>query len=148
MARVTTESPPHPMKYQALALAILIPLAGGSVASEPLPAALAFRTNLERIDARTLVVGFDIAPGYFLYKKRLAVLEVRGFEVQDTAVTGVKQANDPEFGVQDVLDSGSHVVLRGRSETQNSPAAIKLKIQGCLINEVCYPPEVRTLQVR
>ncbi|QRD62758.1 protein-disulfide reductase DsbD N-terminal domain-containing protein (plasmid) [Xanthomonas citri pv. citri] len=133
------------MKRPTLALCLLLPLVIGTVASEPLPSALAFRTSLERADAGTLVVDFDIAPGYFLYKKRLAVLDVQGFEVQDVVVTGVKQARDPVFGVEEVLDSGSHVLMRGRSISPSAPAAVRIKIQGCLINELCYPPEVRDL---
>ncbi|MCW0399203.1 Thiol:disulfide interchange protein DsbD [Xanthomonas sacchari] len=130
-----------------LAVCLFLPLASTARASEPLPAELAFRANLERADAGTLVVDFDIAPGYFLYKKRLALLSVEGFEVQAMEITGVKQANDPVLGIEDVLDSGSHVVLRGRRAASAGPLAVKLKIQGCLLNEVCYPPEVRTMKM-
>ncbi|WP_440986282.1 protein-disulfide reductase DsbD N-terminal domain-containing protein (plasmid) [Xanthomonas sontii] len=135
------------MKRLFLAISVLLPLTSPARASEPLPAKLAFRANLQRADPGTLVVDFDIAPGYFLYKKRLAVVSVEGFDVQALEITGVKQANDPVLGIEDVLDSGSHVVLRGRRAASGGQLAVKLKIQGCLLNEVCYPPEVRTMQL-
>lgn len=134
------------MKRLALGLLAILPLASAQAATEPLPAKVAFQAGLHRYDANTLVVNFDMPSGYFLYNKRMAVLEVGGFEVSDVQVIGLKEINDPELGVSDVLDASSHVVLRGRYTTNGSPVNVRLKMQGCLKDTVCYPPEVRVLQ--
>ena len=136
------------MKRITLGLMAFLTLTTAHAAPEPLPAKEAFQASLLRHDANTLVVDFNLPQGYFLYKKKLAVLDVAGFEVSDMQVTGVKQIDDPQLGVSDVLDGSSYLVLRGRNMTAGQTINLRLKMQGCLKDQVCYQPEVRTLQAR
>lgn len=135
-------------KLLTLALASLLPItASASILTEPLPSGLAFQVDLERQDDHTLVVNFEMPQGYYLYQKRLTFLDTAGFEVSDIQITGLKQITDPELGVEDVLDSASHVVLQGNASAAGQPITVRVKLQGCLKGVLCYPPEVRSLQV-
>lgn len=128
------------MKRLALALFALFPIA--AAANEPLPSQLAFQVSMNRVDNQTLVLNFQMPEGYYLYKKRLALVGSSGFDVTNLQVTGLKQLSDPDLGVEDVLDSSSRVVLHGKVAA-DVPVQVRLKIQGCLKGQVCYPPEVR-----
>lgn len=136
------------MKPFSVGLMALLTITSAYASPEPLPAKEAFQASLVRYDATTLVVDFNLPHGYYLYKNKLAVLDVGGFEVSDMQLTGIKQIDDPLLGVSDVLDGNSYLVFRGRNAPGAQPINLRMKMQGCLKDHVCYPPEIRTLQAR
>ncbi|AUZ53551.1 hypothetical protein CLM98_23650 (plasmid) [Xanthomonas citri pv. citri] len=137
------------MQRIALLLAMLAsaPLALAAY-DEPLSAAQAFRPTLSAYDANTLVISFQIPEGYYLYRDRLSILDTQGFQLTSYRIGGTKVIEDPVAGREEVLDAGSRVVLRGTSTGQASGVQLRLKMQGCLKDQLCYPAEVRTLTTR
>jgi thiol:disulfide interchange protein len=137
------------MKRFALLLAMLVsaPVALAAY-DEPLSAAQAFRPNLSARDANTLVISFQIPEGYYLYRKRLSILDAQGFQVTGYQIGGTKVIDDPIGGQEEVLDAGSRIIVQGASTGPASGVQLRLKMQGCLKDQLCYPPEVRTLTAR
>ncbi|KLB23461.1 hypothetical protein SM77512_22030 [Xanthomonas hortorum pv. gardneri] len=86
--------------------------------------------------------------GYYLYRDRLSILDTQGFQLTSYRIGGTKVIEDPVAGREEVLDAGSRVVLRGTSTGQASGVQLRLKMQGCLKDQLCYPAEVRTLTTR
>ena len=137
------------MKRIAVLLGLLMAAPGAMAGyAEPLPAAQAFRPQLTAYDGNTLVISFQIPPGYYLYRKRLSIVDTQGFQVTGYQVGGTKMIDDPITGAEEVLDSGSRVVVRGAATTPEQGVQLRLKMQGCLKDQVCYPPEIRTLSTR
>jgi thiol:disulfide interchange protein DsbD len=95
-----------------------------------------------------LVVRFDIAPGYYLYRDRL------GFESATTGVTLGKASlpvgldhEDEFFGKQviyrDDVQVGVPVTFSGTPRDFD----VKVKLQGCADAGLCYPPQTWTVPV-
>ena len=95
-----------------------------------------------------LVVRFDIAPGYYLYRDRL------GFESATTGVTLGKASlpvgldhEDEFFGKQviyrDNVQVGVPVTFSGTPRDFD----VKVKLQGCADAGLCYPPQTWTVPV-
>ena len=133
------------MKHFLALLLLAFPLASPAAYDEPLPSRLAFQVQGRQTAPDTIVLDFQIPAGYFLYKQRLGVASGQGFQVKQVRVEGVKQITDPMLGAQDVLDGASRVVLVGSGSGQE--VTVQLKMQGCLKDQLCYPPEVRHLSI-
>jgi thiol:disulfide interchange protein DsbD len=125
-----------------LALAIgFLGLGAAHAADDFLPAKLAFKPTVEVADGM-LVVRYEVADGYYLYRDRL------GFE---SATPGVALGS-PSFPVgEDHEDDyfGKQVIYRdqfvvGVPLTFDGPARgfdLTLKLQGCADDGLCYPPQ-------
>ncbi len=110
-------------------------------ADDFLPAKSAYKVTTA-VDAGRLVVRYEIAPGYYLYRDRL------GFEVVTPGVTlaaptlpvGIDH-EDEYFGRQviyrDVAVVGVPVTFAGAPRDFD----LKLKLQGCADAGLCYPPQ-------
>ena len=124
-----------------LALAIgLLALWTAQAADDFLPPTVAFKPELSIAEGQ-LVVRYEVAPGYYLYRSRL------GFESATAGVT----LGAPAFPVgEDHEDEyfGKQVVYRGNFMvatplTFDGPARdfdVNLKLQGCADAGLCYPP--------
>ena len=133
------------MKHFLALLLLAAPLASQAAYDEPLPSRLAFQVQGRQTAADTIVLDFQIPAGYFLYKQKLGVASGQGFLVKQVRVEGVKQITDPMLGTQDVLDGASRVVLVG--SVTGPDVTVQLKMQGCLKDQLCYPPEVRQVPI-
>ena len=125
-----------------LCLLWLVPVAMLTArADDFLPAKSAYKVTTA-VDAGRLVVRYEIAPGYYLYRDRL------GFEVVTPGVTlaaptlpvGIDH-EDEYFGRQviyrDVAVVGVPVTFAGAPRDFD----LKLKLQGCADAGLCYPPQ-------
>ncbi|MCX7053149.1 MAG: protein-disulfide reductase DsbD [Proteobacteria bacterium] len=133
-------------------LALLLPLFAaarpGLAADEDfLPVRSAYKVAVSA-EPDELVVRFDIAPGYYLYRDRL------GFEAATPGVT-LGQASlpvgldheDEFFGKQviyrDNVQIGVPVTFSGTPQDFD----VKVKLQGCADAGLCYPPQTWTVPV-
>jgi len=120
---------------------------GKRLQQEPLRNEEAFIPSLTTADPFTLEVRWEIAPGYYLYKKDFTVTG------PDNIRTGALQIpqgiieNDLEFGPVEVyFDSVVISVPLSRTPAAQS-AAFELAYQGCKKDSICYPPAVVLLSV-
>jgi thiol:disulfide interchange protein DsbD len=117
-------------------------------ASEPLPAEQAF--NFEAIvgDARTLLLRFTPAPGYYLYRDRSSfrIEGAPGIAAATPRWPPGSQHHDEHFGDVVVYFDQVDVPLPLR-RMQAAAAGIRVvaTFQGCQTDGICYPPMTRTV---
>lgn len=103
----------------------------------------AFLVSAERISDRSIVVTFQVAPGYGLYKEKLAFKSSSG-AMSPIAVSMVGKPRT-------ALDELGHTQLREINRVRvdfKSPmneSTVLVKIQGCADVGFCFNPEVRTI---
>ena len=103
---------------------------------------------LEAKDGK-LVVSWRIAPGYYLYRQRLAfqVLAPGKLKLGAAVLPSGVRIEDEHFGAVDIYrDAWLKARLPVRPKL---PKAIKLKVsyQGCAEAGLCYPPQERVLEL-
>ncbi|WP_072797989.1 protein-disulfide reductase DsbD [Marinobacter antarcticus] len=103
--------------------------------SEFLPVDQAFRYSLQDNRDGTLTLSWDIAPGYYLYRKRMQV------EGHDTGLSNVNYPSgtiitDEFFGDSEVYFKHADVLIEAGEAT-----ALDLSWQGCAKAGLCYPPQ-------
>ncbi len=123
-----------------------------SAEQEFLPPTEAFRVSATALAADRIRVSFMVAPGYYLYQKRLkAALEGAPAGVTLTPVTWPAGSahNDEYFGQQTVYPESFEAELALQRGTTTGALTIGLAIglQGCAEAGLCYPPDTRHLTV-
>jgi len=87
----------------------------------------------------TLFVGWDIAPDYYLYKKKIEII-AKGANIKvGDAGTG-EIIEDEFFGKTEVFFNSVSVISKLSNVTEG--AVVKVRYQGCAKAGLCYPPEV------
>jgi thiol:disulfide interchange protein DsbD len=117
--------------------------------SEFLPVDEAFRPRLTVIDGNTVEISIQVAPGYYLYKDKIAA-ETMSNRVQlgRLDLPPGEMKSDPYFGDLEVYHNDVFAILPLARAT---PGALDLeldvKYQGCADGGICYMPVTRTLSV-
>ena len=128
------------------ALAALLLLSGPAwpahAAEEFLQPEQAFRLEVVKSGADELRLTWSIAPGYYLYRDRMAVTaSPPGTRVDAELPPGIRK-DDPNFGVMEVY----HDAVTMKVATAGA-AALDVTWQGCADAGLCYPPQTQTIQV-
>lgn len=126
-----------PWTYILAFVVALILLPAAVPAKTPLPADAAFRVGAARGGDGNLVCAWDIAPGHYLYRDRIAVSTDDGKAVPLALPPGVEK-DDPTFGNTRVYHD--HVSATIASAALPASSAIHVTYQGCAEHGVCYPP--------
>jgi len=120
-----------------LLLVALLPFPGRA-ADDFLEPERAFRFSARAADAGTVEVGFDIAPGYYMYREQFK-FSADGATLGPPALPQGKVKFDQTFqkNVETYRD-----VLRIRIPVTQASASFKLNVvsQGCADAGLCYPP--------
>ncbi|MBB1346332.1 protein-disulfide reductase DsbD [Pseudoalteromonas sp. SG45-2] len=87
----------------------------------------------------TLFVGWDIAPDYYLYKKKIEII-AKGANVQVGDSGRGEIIEDEFFGKTEVFFNSASVISKLSNVTEG--AVVKVRYQGCAKAGLCYPPEV------
>jgi len=129
------------------ALAVLGGWSGGAVADDFLAPEQAFKIKGELRDARTLVLSWDIAPGYHLYRERLgfksAQPEVRlGAPVLPAGI----RKFDENFNKEMETYHGQ-LAVSVPLEQAGKPFTLTVAYQGCADAGLCYSPAEQAYQV-
>src|SRR5690606_6922765 len=133
------------MRWIVLILILCAPLAHGE---EPLPPEQAFRLSARMLDAQTLVVRYDIAPGYYMYRDKFA------FEAPPAALGAPelppgKIKEDAFFGKVETYRDRVEVKLPLQAAAGLPDVlALKATSQGCADLGICYPPQEQLVQVK
>ncbi len=122
--------------------------AGSNSGSDLLPPDQAFIPNIRFDRADEMTIAWQIAPDYYLYRDKFTV------EVDDSLQLGSQRLPDgidhydENFGdVQVFYDNVEIVVPFSRSSPDEIPVTIRAGYQGCKEDSICYPPEVRALNM-
>ncbi len=128
------------------ALAGLLLLCGtawpAQAADEFLQPEEAFRLAVAKSGADGLRLTWSIAPGYYLYRDRMAVTaSPSGERVAAELPPGIRK-DDPNFGVMEVYHDAVTMKV-----APVGAAALDVTWQGCAEAGLCYPPQTQTIQV-
>ena len=124
---------------------------GKSLFTDPdfLPVEEAFRFT-SNIEGDNLILSWDIADGYYLYKDRLKfkVDEKLGALGTETYSEPGELKDDPSFGKVKVFHNYISIKLPATIK-QGNELPVKVTYQGCADAGLCYPPQTKeTLYVR
>ena len=140
----------------ALALAPPVGAAPADFSTAPpannfLPPQLAFKPTATAISGDQVEVRFDIQPGYYLYRNKLAV-ELTGLVPADLRINasvlpaGI-QKEDPNFGLTEVYPDPLTWPVMVTGGPRPTMVTLSVRYQGCASQGICYPPEVVLLPV-
>ncbi len=119
---------------------------------QPLPIDQAFAINAWATNAQTLVVQWDIAPGYYLYRDRLHFSPTAGSNIQlgfPQLPSAIKKYNSV-WGDYLAYENKVRIlipVLSANTSPFTSSFNLEVKFQGCSSQGFCYPPTVRYLPI-
>jgi thiol:disulfide interchange protein DsbD len=117
--------------------------------SEFLPVDEAFRPTLTALDGNTLEISIRVAPGYYLYKGKIAA-ETASDRVQlgKLDLPPGEMKTDQYFGDMEVYHNDVFATLPlARATPEALDLELDLKYQGCADGGICYMPVTRTLAV-
>ncbi len=115
----------------------------------------AFTVSARLKDAKTIELIYQIAPGYYLYKKRFKfALADAGDKLKPAQIPPGKMKQDATFGRVETYRNSVRILLpislAARTSASDSAATFELKAtsQGCADVGVCYPPYTHRLVFR
>ena len=117
--------------------------------SEFLPVDEAFRPMLAAINGNTVEISIQVAPGYYLYKDKIAA-ETLSDRVQlgKLDLPPGEMKTDPYFGDMEVYHSDVFATLPlARATPESLDLELEVKYQGCADGGICYVPVTRILSV-
>jgi len=130
-------------------LALFLLLAGVAQAADLLPPAQAFKPSAIAADGQTIVVRFEIAKGYYLYRDKFRFsADPASVQLGAASLPKGLQKVDETFGTVEVYYR--EVLVRLPVERNSSgtlPLTLSVSSQGCADAGVCYPPQQQTLSV-
>ena len=116
-----------------------------------LPPHLAFKPTATTLSSEQVEIHFDIQPGYYLYRSKLAV-EATGLVPADVRVTAGElppgtQKDDPNFGLTEIYTEPLTWPISISGGQRPLSLTLSIRYQGCASQGICYPPEVVLLPV-
>ncbi|MBC7698659.1 MAG: protein-disulfide reductase DsbD [Bacteroidia bacterium] len=109
---------------------------------------VAFKLDLSALDANNIKAMFTVAPGYYLYNKRLKFeIQLPSSAIVDSITLPAGEIkDDPNFGKQEVYhhDFTANIKLAG---TNNGSVTILATYQGCSEKGLCYAPIKKNISV-
>ena len=97
-----------------------------------------------------MVVGFDVAPGYYLYRSRMGfeVVSPDGVSAQAPQLPAGKSKHDEYLGDQQVYYKRVQMRVPVRGLAKPATLQLKVRYQGCADAGLCYPPQERVMPIR
>jgi thiol:disulfide interchange protein DsbD len=145
--RLTPDLPVRRRPWLIALLSAFLPLAPALAADDFLPVREAYKVSTAA-DAGDLVVILTAAPGYYLYRDRLAFESATpGVTLGEPSLPAGLDHEDEFFGKQviyrDRVQVGVPVTFAGAAQDFE----LKLKLQGCADAGLCYPPQTWSVPV-
>jgi thiol:disulfide interchange protein DsbD len=133
------------MRWIVLILILCAPLVHGE---EPLPPEQAFKLSARMAGADTLVVRYDIAPGYYMYRDKFR-FEAPPASLGTPELPPGKVKEDAFFGKVETYRDRVEVKLP-LQDAAGLPDVLALKAtsQGCADLGICYPPQEQVVRVK
>jgi thiol:disulfide interchange protein DsbD len=135
------------MKYHLLIPALLAFSSAGAK-DQFLPAEQAF-SYLAESNGASVIVEWNVAPGYYLYKSRMGLAsETTGVTLGEPRYPKGEVHHDKYFGAQEIFrDDFKVTVPVTRTDSTARELVLAVRLQGCADAGLCYPPEVRKVKV-
>lgn len=117
--------------------------------SEFLPVDEAFQPRLTAIDGNTLEVSIQVAPGYYLYKDKIAAKTLSDrVQLGNLDLPAGEMKTDPYFGDMEVYHNDVFATLPlARATPESLELELQVNYQGCADGGICYMPVTRTMSV-
>lgn len=128
--------------FRLLIAAALLVCGQASATGDLLTPEQAFPLQALRASNGDVLLVFDVAPGYALYKERLSVKSEMVARVEKPA--GILY-HDEFLGPMELYRN--RAVIRIVPKTPWAPLELQLRSQGCADAGVCYNPTTRTLRI-
>ena len=123
-------------------------LSFGSKKPSFLPADQAFALSVHALDQHTLIAGFKVTPGYYLYRDKISFNIANGkVKIVRIDLPKGESKNDPNFGMIEVYHQSFQVEIVLEQTDAKVPLNLNASYQGCSDNGLCYPPIEKTLNI-
>ncbi|TXH72832.1 MAG: cytochrome C biogenesis protein [Lysobacteraceae bacterium] len=138
--------------YRARMFALLLAFAASSVQavdeSDLLPVDRAFALSAEAVAPDEVQIRWKIADGYYLYRHRTSAQTLDSDVRVGTLQLPRGEAHQDEFfGATETYRKELAATLPEIASPAGKPLRLRIKYQGCADLGVCYPPQMRTLNV-
>lgn len=119
--------------------------------TEFLPPAQAFRPSVAAVNGDSVVIHYDIAQGYYLYRDRFKFELAQagnpaGVTLGTPLIPAGKVKDDPNFGKVETLRDSVDITLPLAGASQGV-LQLESTAQGCADAGLCYPPNTQTLSI-
>ena len=108
----------------------------------PLPVDQAFTFTHEQ-DGNTLILNWQIAPKYYLYRDKIQLIPTGSLKLGDFQLPKADIKDDPIFGKTPVYHNQLTLKV-----PVSGDGTLTVKYQGCWEGGVCYPPQTKTLNIK
>ncbi|MEC8147217.1 MAG: protein-disulfide reductase DsbD [Pseudomonadota bacterium] len=116
--------------------------------SEFLPVDTAFQIQNPILKNDTIIIGWLIEPGYYLYKDQLVFKSrSKNFDIQTTNIPVGSTVEDPLFGTVQVFEDNLTVFLEIGKASDAADIEIEVGYQGCAKKGLCYPPQKKNFLI-
>lgn len=118
-------------------------------AAQPLPIDQAFNFSASTKDYQTIVLRWQIAPGYYLYRKqfKISVIKPTGLKLPPPVLPLNFDAKKiPSVGTINVY-SGNIFIIQPVLSTKQELVTLHVHYQGCSSGGFCYPPVTKAVTV-
>ncbi|MEO0615702.1 MAG: protein-disulfide reductase DsbD [Pseudomonadota bacterium] len=122
---------------------------GGPSPDDFLPPEQAFQPRVTRVGGDSLEVGFQVAPGYYLYSESIkAEFGSADYASGPLALPPGEPKSDEYFGDTTVYYNAAFITVPLiRSAAEASVQQLTLSYQGCAEDGICYPVMSRTFDI-
>ncbi len=138
-------------KYLVSAFLIIITFSGFAASPDDLlKPDMAFKASISQNSPDTIQATWDIADGYYMYRKRFSFeSDTAGVTLGAPVFPKGKIKEDPGFGTVETYRNKIVVQIPiTRSDVAITDFSLKTKSQGCADIGVCYPPQKKTLSLQ
>lgn len=116
-------------------------------ANQVLPASEAFALTSILEGDRQLLLNWSIAPDYYLYRDKLALLDANGVPLS-ASLPPAEAISDAFFGDTFVYFGGLALRLPvSQIDTTDGKIRLEVHFQGCAKDRYCYPPQQSTIEL-
>lgn len=126
------------LRFLLLVLPLLLGVTASPAADDFLPPEKAFQATARAADPATVEVGFEIAPGYYMYREQFR-FSAEGATLGTVEVPAGKVKFDDTFQ-KNVETYRGRIAIRVPVTAAQGPARLTVVSQGCADQGLCYPP--------
>jgi len=121
----------------------------GGANADFLPVDEAFQPILSALDGNTVELGIRVAPGYYLYKDKIATAtDSQQVQLGRLDLPPGELKHDEWFGEMEVYHGDVFATLPvARATPESTQLSLAVSYQGCADGGICYPPVTRLLPV-